>query len=421
MPALRTPLARQLALAAAGVATLAFATAAHADFVNGAFTASPDFDGWTHQSYYNPGIATLPPTTFADLGLTQPGDGPKSAVLGPGSAPRTNNILTWTGNAARVHTDIQSAGDNRRTSSIEQTITVDDPDVDADGKVHVYFSAAPVLEDPGHPDDEQPYFFIELTNETTGQSLWHTFNFAGEAGVSWQSGAGENKFTDWQAFDVALSAGQLAVGDKLKFKAVAAGCQQTGHTGAVYLQDIRTQKVVDRASLWITAQGPAQACHQAGGTTNVTYTFTYENNGNEKMTGVTAELVMPQVNDSPAVDAEFVGITNPSGGTCAAPASPGDPATCDLGDLDAGDSGTFTMTVRIPASATGNTLVNGNFSISGTDAASGTLTQLGNIVRTDLDCPVEVTPVPTLGEWALLLMAGLMAALGVFTMRRRMH
>ena len=419
MPALRTPLARQLALAAAGVATLAFATAAHADFANGGF-ASGDFTSWTEDSYLNPGIATLPPLTFTDLGLTQPGTGPLSAVLAAGSAASTNNALTWTGNAARVHVDT-GAGTGRRTSSIEQAITVAGTDVGTDGKVHVYFSAAPVLEDPGHPDDEQPYFFIELTNETTGQSLWRTFNFAGEAGVSWQNGAGQNKFTDWQAFDIALNPGDLAVGQTLKFKAVAAGCEQTGHTGAVYLQDIRTQKVVDRASLWITAQGPAQACHQAGGTTNVTYTFTYENNGNQAMTDVTAELVMPQVNDSPAVDAEFVSITSPSGGTCTAPANPGDPATCDLGDLDEGDSGTFTMTVRIPASATGNTLVNGNFSISGTDTASGTLTQLGNIVRTDLDCPVVVTPVPTLGEWALLLMAGLMAALGVFTMRRRMH
>jgi len=418
MHVFRTPLARQLALAAAGGAFLAFATAAHADFTNGTFS-SGDFTGWTPDSYLNPGITTLPPITFDDLGLTQPGTGPLSAVLSPGTAASTNNLLSWTGSAARVHTDT-SAGTGRRASSIEQAITVASGDVDADGKVHVYFSAAPVLEDPGHPDDEQPYFFIELTNETTGQSLWRTFNFAGEAGVSWQNGSGQNKFTDWQAFDIALDPGQLAVGHSLKFKAVAAGCEQTGHTGAVYLQDIRTQKAVERASLWITAQGPGQACHQAGGVTNVTYTFTYENNGNALMTGVTADLVMPQVNDSPPVDAEFVSISNPSGGgTCAGPASPGDPATCNLGNLAPGSSGTFTMTVQIPAAATGNTLVNGNFSISGQTEDDVELTQLGNIVRTDLDCPAVVTPVPTLGEWALLLMAGLMAALGVVTMRRR--
>lgn len=417
MHVFRTPLARQLALAAAGGAFLAFATAAHADFANGTFSTS-DFTGWVGDSYLNPGIATLPPITFDDLGLTQPGAGPLSAVLPTGSASTTVGALSWTGYAARVHVD-SSAGTSRRASSIEQEITVASGDVDADGKVHVYFSAAPVLEDPGHPADEQPYFFIELTNETTGQSLWRTFNFAGEAGVSWQNGSGQYKFTDWQAFDIALNPGQLAVGQKLKFKAVAAGCEQTGHAGAVYLQDIRTQKTVDRASLWITAQGPGQACHQAGGVTNVTYTFTYENNGNEPMTDVTAELAMPQVNDSPPVDAEFVSISNPSGGTCTGPANPGDSAICDLGDLGPGGSGTFTMTVQIPAAATGNTLINGNFSISGETEAGVDLTQLGNIVRTDLDCPVVVTPVPTLGEWALLLMAGLIAALGVVTMRRR--
>lgn len=408
---------------AIGMASLLMAPAAQADFVNGNF-ASGDFTGWTEDAWFNSGIpsADFPPQSEADLGLADNSpETPKSAVLPAGSAGVTSGNLAWSGNAARVHTDDKSSGNNRRGSSIRQSFAVTAADREPDGKVHVYFNAAAVLENPVHADEQQPYAFIELVNEDTGDTLWSTFNFGGEAGVPWQSGTGEFEFTDWQAFEVALNAADLADGDNLRFTAIAAGCVPTAHTGAVYLQDIRTTKALQRSSLWVSAQGPSSVCLNANGPTRVTYTYTYENNGNDPMTGVEIELVLPQT--AGGDDTDFVSITNPTfgGGSCSGPANPGDPATCDIGDLQPGEQGTFSMTVEIPAGATGATLNNGNYTITGQDSGGNPVTQLGTLVRTALDanCPVAIAPVPTLGQWALMLLAGLLGVFGLSGMRRR--
>lgn len=392
-----------------GALSLVFSAGAFSDFVNGDF-ATGDFTGWAEGAYLvpNDGMSgVFPPETEADLQLS-PAGAPKSAVLAPGSAASTGGALSWLGNAARVHDEI--SGFNRTVSSIEQTITVAAGDIDADGKVHVRFTAAPVLEDPNHQAHQQPYFFIEITGPG-GVSLYHTYNFAGEVGVPWQV-AGNYTFTDWQAFDIALDPNVVGVGDPLTFKAFAAGCSPTAHAGALYLKGLRTDNVVAGASLWITAAGPAQVCvgNQA------TYTYTYENNGTDPMTDVLVEVGMPETND-PMVTS-FVSISNPSfgGGTCAAPASPGDPATCDIGTLLPGESGTFTMTVTVPPTATGTSLNHGNYTISGEDPVGNLVTQLGPLVRAVL-CMAPAIPVPATGLWALLLLSLLILPLGMMMVR----
>ena len=64
------------------------------------------------------------------------------------------------------------------------------------------------------------------------------------------------------------------------------------------------------------------------------------------------------------------------------------------------------------------------YSLSGATSAQGgtVVTQLGPLVRTAMseNCAVNVAPVPTLGEWAMMLLASLMAAFGWVMMRRRM-
>ncbi|HNJ45041.1 MAG TPA: IPTL-CTERM sorting domain-containing protein [Ottowia sp.] len=192
------------------------------------------------------------------------------------------------------------------------------------------------------------------------------------------------------------------------------------------MNDVRTQAAVQGPSLWVSAAGPATICLNRGGTTNVTYTYTYRNNGTDPMYGVTASVSMPVTSDSTPVTTTFVSITNPTfgGGTCTAPASPGNPATCSIGTLQPGQQGTFQMTVQIPAGAIGPTLNNGTYSLSGATSAQGgtVVTQLGPLVRTAMseNCAVNVAPVPTLGEWAMMLLASLMAAFGWVMMRRRM-
>lgn len=401
-----------------GAAFLLLAPASQADFVNGNF-ATGDFTGWTESALSVPSsgmTGTFPPVTEADLQLTS-GAAPMSAVLPAGSASSTGGVLAWPGHAARVHDEMTGSGN--RASAIEQTITVAAGDVDTDGKVHVRFTAASVLEDPSHPPREQPYFFIEISK--AGQSLYHSYNFAGEPGVPWQAQGGY-KFTDWQAFDVALNASDVSVGDVLKLKVISAGCAQSGHAGSIYVRDVRTSRNVRGPSLWITASAPAQACIGRP----VTYTYAYENNGSDPMFNVRVEVEMPET-DAPST-ANFISISNPSfgGGVCTAPANPGDPALCDIGTLQPGESGTFSMQVMVPAGVVATTLNNGNYTIFGNagSPAGALLTQLGPLVRTALSVcaapPPPPTLVPVLDKWGLILLGLLTLGAGVMFGRNRL-
>ncbi|WP_460480061.1 IPTL-CTERM sorting domain-containing protein [Comamonas humi] len=392
----RRPWGTTLAVAGGG---LLLAVAAHADFVNGGFEATPDFSGWTQKGYTIPGaIPSFPPTTESDLGLTPNAANIRSAVLSAGSESLTGGALAWSDKVARVHTAVNANGKNNRASAIEQSIVVANGDIDADGKVHIRFTAAPVLEDPGHQSDEQPYFFIEIT-KADGTSLFHTFNFANQAGVPWVA-VGGIKYTDWQAFDIPLDPGLVALGDTVTVKVIAAGCGPSGHAGAVYLNNVRSGNGnVQGASLWVTAEGPAAVNRHTNpdGTTDVTYTYTYKNNGNAAVSNVTVNPAMPQTTDSTPKDTSFVGITQPSfgGGACTAPAGgvgSTSPAACSIGTLQPGESGTFTMTVRVPADTAADLLNNGTYPIAGTGVPS----LLGPLVKTNLlaDMVPDVSQLP---------------------------
>ncbi|QIL81512.1 IPTL-CTERM sorting domain-containing protein [Diaphorobacter sp. HDW4A] len=365
---------------------LMLAPVAHADFVNGNFESGTAFDGWTQFGYVVPStITTFPPSKSADLGLKTPLASNQSEVLNAGSDATTNNVLSWSDRVARVHTSNNSNGKNNKASSIEQQITIAASDVDADGKVHVRFTAAPVLEAPNdHNENEQPYFFIEIT-KADGTTLYSTFNFANQPGIPWKlSSNGEVTYTDWQAFDIPLDAQQVQVGDQIKLKVIAAGCGKSGHTGAVYLNNVRTQSDVTGASLWVTAEGPASVMHHTAtdGSTLVTYTYTYTNNGDTTVNNVTVLPSMPQTTDATPKTTSFVAISSPGvgGGSCTAPVTAGAAASCSIGTLAPGASGTFTMTVLVPGDTSADQLNNGTYPIAG----NGVPALLGPLVKTAL-------------------------------------
>jgi hypothetical protein len=135
---------------------------AHANFANGGFEDLPAMTGWTIASYLNPGIATFPPTQVSHLNLTSAAQNNLTQVFS-GTDPRTNNVLT----VPRVGFGARSARVNgpttgQLTSSIAQTTTMTAGDVDPDGNIHVRFALAPVLQNPGHSNAEQPYFFVQI-------------------------------------------------------------------------------------------------------------------------------------------------------------------------------------------------------------------------------------------------------------------
>src|SRR5690606_5867703 len=121
----------------------------------------------------------------------------------------------------------------------------------------------------------------------------------------------------------------VAIGDEIELITVGAGCGQSGHAGALYLDNVRTQLAVTGTSLWITAAGPDSVC-LAGGS-RVTYTYTFQNNGSDPVTDVIASLGMPATSDG--MEMEFLSIGSPTfgGGSCSAPATPNGPALCDIG------------------------------------------------------------------------------------------
>lgn len=397
---------RAVALLAASAASMLMVPAAHADFVDGNFASNNLSSNWNPHGYRRnivfPNVNYVPQRS-SDLQLDQQDTGQftsQSAVLGSGNATKTNGALQWPANVARVNSDISSGslntpgGDQRRASSIEQTITVAASDVDSgDGKVHLRFVGAPVLEyASNHDGTNQAYYFIEVVkNDGTpnAQVLYTSYNFADQSGVTWKS-AGNYRYTDWVNFDIPLDSSgpnAVAANDQITLRVYAAGCQPSGHSGSFYLRDVRTKLNTGNAnSLWVSTDGPNAVSRHTNpdGSTDITYTYTYTNNGTSVVDGVQVAPSMPVTSDGKTT--VFQAITTPTVGTgapaCTAPATPPgtDPASCSIGTLQPGQSGSFKMTVRVPANTTGDYVNNGTYPISGT----GVPAQSGNLKQTNL-------------------------------------
>ena len=379
-------------LSAAGF-SLAFGAAmvsapAHANFVNGDFESGAT--GWTVEGYVNPDIATIPPTSFADLGLTlAPGNETFTLATGQHadtSAPDNQAALLkipFAGTASgHVNGDSVTPGyriTNSRATSISQTITTTAADVDpSDGRIHVRMSIAPVLTDPGHSAEAQPYFYIEVLNVTQGTTAFTTFNYSNQPGVAWQA-LGEIKYTNWQSVDVPVTGAN--VGDQISVRIVAAACSWGGHGGDLYVDSISTRAA---AGLAISASGPATSLPGSP----ITYTYTYNNNGAVGTANNTVTVVAPQVlqqASTTVLDLPYASHSAPAGVSCTSPAvgSAGTVA-CNVGALAAGASGSFQITWAIPANASTtsptNVVGHGNYNI----AATGVPAVTGPLVNTTL-------------------------------------
>lgn len=385
------------------VVSLFFASVVHAGFTNGGFEDVTDFNGWTKESYTNNGIPKVggvfvTPRSEAALNLVPGGTSnlwsiPRGAT-GSLSDANTNGAIKfphWGGAAALLN----NGGNSNKANGIRQTATVNYlSDADPDGKIHIRFAAAPVMQDASHRADQQPYFFIQVKNVDTGKILFTTFNFANEPGFTWRTGVGQYKYTDWQTFDVPLATADVADGAKLEFYAVAAGCSQGGHEGHLYLDLVGT-KLENGAGLWVAATEPMGTIRQpteADGSSLITYTYSYQNvAGSAAASNVVLNVPMPKGSDG--VTATFVSVGGTNAAVCTAPAvGATTDMVCNVGAMNAGDSGTFTMTVRVPASTTANSVNNASYTIAATSVAP----QLGTPVKTALlpDMVPDVSKVP---------------------------
>lgn len=404
------------ALALAG--TLMAAPVAQADgFQNGGFENG--FQNWTvtqkrvrYHTDINPatgnqwGVGTenrgidpahFPPTTYSHLMLRDwdeqdgwSGNGSVSAVIGSSTDTNTDlQIPLFELKSARVG-DSQTGN---RAAEIRQTAVMSTADVDPeDGKVHLRLAVAPVLDDIGHEGHRQPYFFVEITNKTTGKQLYHTFNFSNETGVPWNR-TGNYLWTHWQSIDVAPGPGNLDIGDEVEIVIVAAGCADTGHAGYVYVDSDHT--LTNLPGPFVAATAPAYTTAPG----SITYTYDYANGG--KAPAVNSQVVIRSPQDQRHTATEGtqwnlrVDKTNlPAGcivteeqaqykweGNNANPADwkTIDIVTCNVGTLNPNNTGSFDLTWVVDGGMKPETINHGNYYIQ----SASTPPLLGPMVRTE--------------------------------------
>lgn len=306
---------------------------------------------WPVTAYTNNGLTTTSPTSFSQLGLNA------------GSTLRTKLWRATEGSQADSYLGANASirwprygdgvavldvGTGRVANSMKQTMTLTVDDIDpVDGKMHIRFALAPVLENPSHAPSEQPYFFVELRNVTRNVQLYQDFNWANQPGIPWKSNGASATYlyTDWQLVDIAPTSVQAQIGDQVELLVVAAGCSLSGHWARVYVDGVGPTV----PSLFVSADGPASA--NAGDV--ITYDMDYHNGGAAAAGGSVVKLKIP-------TNTTFHSV---SGATCTTPSVGGTgTVTCDLGTVNAGQSGTFKIAVKINTGATG-TITLGDYTI----------------------------------------------------------
>jgi hypothetical protein len=348
------------------------------DFETGAAGSSPP--SWTVVSYINNGITVQTPQTYAGLNLTAGGALITTEINGVNQPdPDLGNTasLRWPrygAQAARVNFHSNNAGGHgKNVNSLAQTMTIGAGDVDpSDGQIHVRFAIAPVLQNPGHPLDQQPYYFVTLSNVTQSTTLYSDFNLSGQPGVPWKTiNGGTNQeidYVDWALVDISPSNGSIAMGDSVKLEIIGAGCSLGGHFGEVYVDGVG----VTIPGLYVSGKGPAQA--NAGA--NIAYALTYKNGAAMAETGVTIDFTTPP-------NTTFQSIVPPVGASCVTPAvGAAGVITCTFaGPVAAGATGGFSISVAIDPAATGS-IVAGTYDIFSTQETP----LLGNKITTLIGC-----------------------------------
>lgn len=358
-------------------------------FVNGGFetgTAGNAPPSWTLQTFINNGITVQTPQTRAGLNLANGGDA-LTTILNATNTQDPNLGATASLRYCRYGSQCavvnfhssMTYGHSQNVNSLSQTMTIDAGDVDpADGQVHVRFAVAPVLQNPSHNANEQPYYMVQVTNTTKGLLLYSDFNLSAQAGVPWKTINGgtnnEIDYVDWSLVDIAPGASKLAQGDSVTLEIIAAGCSLGGHYGEVYVDGAGTTV----PGLFVSGVGPAQV--NPGSL--VTYDMSYKNGSSAAATGVVINFTTPP-------NTTFQGLTAPTGATCTTPAvGSAGTITCTFsGAIAVGATGTFQVQVNLSGSATG-TLVCGLYDIH---SAQETTLNGSKIVTTigcgqDADC-----------------------------------
>lgn len=231
---------RAAMLAAALLAGVFAAGNANAIFSNGSFETG-DFTGWTKIKGYNNGLKGSPPFSMSSINVDYTYGSELLSTVGSVSDLRTDGLLPMPGTgkySAKINDEIG----NNHFNAISQQDTITQADRGSDGKLHVRFSYAAVLEDPQHLPEEQPYFYVLLQDMTSGQTLYSEFTYSNQPGRTFHTstyGYSTWKWTDWNNIDIVVP--ESALGHSLLIAAAASDCSLGGHGGYVYLDGFGSQ------------------------------------------------------------------------------------------------------------------------------------------------------------------------------------
>ncbi len=242
---------RRFATIALSAALTLVATPAFAIFINGGFEQN-DFSGWTVAGGTNPGLLGAEPFTSASIQINPGAPGPHS-IVGQIIDPLAPTIVLPRVGQLTAQLNDQSGG--ALVTTLVQTDTVTSADIDpADGMPHIRFAFAPVMDDPNHSPNQQPYFYVSVKNLADNGILFEQFAYSGQAGINFLNGAGSWKYLEFQNVDIVLPLS--AVGQQVELTIVAADCSLGGHGGYVYVDGFGSSNVPPPAGAAVAIEVP---------------------------------------------------------------------------------------------------------------------------------------------------------------------
>ena len=332
---------------------------------------------WVAKYFTNPSIV-YPAQTLSDLQLQSPdsinlSSAATVAISGGPTQPDaklgSTASLRWPllGNQSAL---LNFNGSHRSVTELSQTITVGAGDVDqTDNRIHVRFSVAPVLQNPGHLPPQQPYAFVEVVNQTRGTQLFHAFYSPDQVNLPWQSVNPNTPnayvYLPWQMIDASADSSALQIGDMVEVRVIASGCgvgsvQSPGaHEGHIYVDSSPMTPSAGRPFVTATAAPTATAPGA------ITYTYSYGNYSGSMEPGAQITIASPQ--DATGAALAFSALGPAPGMACTTPmtGSPGTVTCYIVAPLLPGASvqNALQITYALPANAAGP-ITHTNYSIT---------------------------------------------------------
>ncbi|QTD45271.1 putative Ig domain-containing protein [Ottowia testudinis] len=202
-------------------------------FNNGGFERG-DFSGWQEGWGLNYGLQGAAPHTGGSVRVSQGGQRLLETV-GRKFDPRAPHLILP--RMGEYTAKVNDEHGSNHINFLTQRATVTQADRDPiDGKLHVRFAYAAVLEDPGHGAEGQPFFHVQLKDVNTGAVLYDDFAYAGQPGrVTYTTIAGGAVWKSTPFIDVDMEVPEDSLGHTLEVRVLAADCAHGGHGGYVYV------------------------------------------------------------------------------------------------------------------------------------------------------------------------------------------